>query len=184
MPFDVIKTRMQSLSAKQEYKNLFHCGWRIVKEEGVATLWKGSVPRLARLSVSFALLLSSLALPFSVDEKLIAYSRCRCLAVSCSTSTSRLLPSSRPATRAPEVVLGAESGRAEANPSEGRIGPGTLTLLHHRTRPAAVNFPHSTSSGALARPDPCNLRRPSGTLSSSTCPCPISNIEECCCSPC
>lgn len=61
MPFDVIKTRMQSLAAKTEYKNLFHCGWRIVKEEGVATLWKGTVPRLARLSVSLSLLRSPFA---------------------------------------------------------------------------------------------------------------------------
>lgn len=52
MPLDVIKTRMQSIHAKQEYRNLVHCGWRIFKEEGALTLWKGAVPRLARLSVS------------------------------------------------------------------------------------------------------------------------------------
>lgn len=38
MPFDVIKTRMQSLEAKREYKNLVHCGWRIFKEEGESRL--------------------------------------------------------------------------------------------------------------------------------------------------
>jgi hypothetical protein len=65
MPFDVIKTRMQSLTAKQEYKNLFHCGWRIVKEEGIPTLWKGSVPRLARLSVSLPSLLALARRPAS-----------------------------------------------------------------------------------------------------------------------
>lgn len=60
MPLDVIKTRMQSIHAKQEYRNLVHCGWRIFKEEGALTLWKGAVPRLARLSVR-----RPLSFPFS-----------------------------------------------------------------------------------------------------------------------
>ena len=35
MPFDTIKTRMQTLEAKQQYRNSFHAGYRIFTEEGV-----------------------------------------------------------------------------------------------------------------------------------------------------
>ncbi|KAJ1832854.1 hypothetical protein LPJ63_003205 [Coemansia sp. RSA 2711] len=55
MPFDVVKTRMQSLSAKQEYRNSLHCGWRVASGEGVAALWKGATPRLSRLMFSGAI---------------------------------------------------------------------------------------------------------------------------------
>lgn len=48
----VVKTRMQSIHAKQEYRNAFHCAFRIFKEEGVFKFWKGTVPRLGRLVVS------------------------------------------------------------------------------------------------------------------------------------
>ena len=48
----VIKTRMQSLSAPREYKNSFHCGYRILTEEGLFRFWTGTTPRLARLVVS------------------------------------------------------------------------------------------------------------------------------------
>lgn len=43
---------MQSIHAKQEYRNAFHCAFRIFKEEGVLKFWKGTVPRLGRLVVS------------------------------------------------------------------------------------------------------------------------------------
>lgn len=48
----VVKTRMQSLRAKQEYRNALHCAYRIATEEGVLRFWKGTVPRLGRLIVS------------------------------------------------------------------------------------------------------------------------------------
>jgi solute carrier family 25 citrate transporter 1 len=48
----VVKTRMQSLSAKKQYRNAFHCAYRILTEEGVLKFWKGTVPRLGRLIVS------------------------------------------------------------------------------------------------------------------------------------
>ncbi len=51
-PCSVIKTRMQSLQARIQYKNSFHCAYRIFTEEGVARFWKGTTPRLARLIVS------------------------------------------------------------------------------------------------------------------------------------
>jgi hypothetical protein len=48
----VIKTRMQSLEARTQYRNSAHCAYRIFTEEGVKRFWKGTTPRLARLSVS------------------------------------------------------------------------------------------------------------------------------------
>lgn len=50
----VIKTRMQSLEAKKEYRNALHCAYRIATEEGILKFWKGTVPRLGRLVVSCA----------------------------------------------------------------------------------------------------------------------------------
>jgi hypothetical protein len=52
MPLDTVKTRMQSIEAKAEYKNSFHCAARVVREEGFLTLWSGAVPRLGRLILS------------------------------------------------------------------------------------------------------------------------------------
>ncbi|TNY24048.1 DUF89 domain-containing protein [Rhodotorula diobovata] len=52
MPLDVIKTRMQSLEARTQYRNAFHCAARIFAEEGVVRFWRGATPRLARLVLS------------------------------------------------------------------------------------------------------------------------------------
>ena len=52
MPLDTVKTRMQSIEAKTEYKNSFNCAARVVREEGFLTLWSGAVPRLGRLILS------------------------------------------------------------------------------------------------------------------------------------
>lgn len=51
-PIDTVKTRMQSLEAKKLYKNSMQCGWSILKNEGVLTLWSGATPRLGRLVLS------------------------------------------------------------------------------------------------------------------------------------
>ena len=51
-PLDVIKTRMQSIEAKKDYKNSFVCAARIFRDEGVFTFWSGALPRLARLILS------------------------------------------------------------------------------------------------------------------------------------
>jgi hypothetical protein len=47
----VIKTRMQSLEARAQYRNSFHCAYRIFTEEGILRFWTGTTPRLARLVV-------------------------------------------------------------------------------------------------------------------------------------
>lgn len=47
----VIKTRMQSLEARSQYRNSLHCAYRIFTEEGVLRFWTGTTPRLARLVV-------------------------------------------------------------------------------------------------------------------------------------
>ena len=52
MPLDTIKTRMQSLEARQNYKNSFTCAASIFKTEGILTFWSGALPRLGRLSLS------------------------------------------------------------------------------------------------------------------------------------
>ncbi|KAI9319909.1 mitochondrial carrier domain-containing protein [Dichotomocladium elegans] len=52
MPLDVVKTRMQGLDAKDLYKNSVDCLVKVVRENGILSLWKGSTPRLARLIFS------------------------------------------------------------------------------------------------------------------------------------
>ena len=47
-PFDVVKTKMQGTQASQ-YKNTWDCLSTIVRTEGVAALYAGVVPRLARV---------------------------------------------------------------------------------------------------------------------------------------
>jgi solute carrier family 25 citrate transporter 1 len=42
---------MQSLQARQQYRNSFHCAYRIFTEEGLLRFWSGTTPRLARLVV-------------------------------------------------------------------------------------------------------------------------------------
>ena len=52
MPLDTVKTRMQSIEARQVYKNTLNCAVRIFKEEGFWAFWSGAIPRLVRLSMS------------------------------------------------------------------------------------------------------------------------------------
>ncbi|KAH9988868.1 mitochondrial tricarboxylate transporter [Russula vinacea] len=60
----VIKTRMQSLDARAQYRNSFHCAYRIFTEEGVLRFWTGTTPRLARLVMSGGIV-------FTIYEKII-----------------------------------------------------------------------------------------------------------------
>ncbi|KAL8286618.1 hypothetical protein RQP46_004146 [Phenoliferia psychrophenolica] len=64
MPLDNVKTRMQSLAARTEYRNSFHCAYRIATEEGALAFWRGATPRLARLILSGGIV-------FVVYEKVI-----------------------------------------------------------------------------------------------------------------
>lgn len=64
MPFDNIKTRMQSTGAETRYKHSLDCLQKIVREEGVKRLWGGTTPRLARLMLSGGIV-------FAVYDKII-----------------------------------------------------------------------------------------------------------------
>lgn len=63
-PLDVLKTRMQSLSAS-EYRNSFDCVQKIYKQEGIFAFWRGATPRLGRLILSGGIV-------FTVYEKVIS----------------------------------------------------------------------------------------------------------------
>ncbi|XP_028313135.1 tricarboxylate transport protein, mitochondrial [Gouania willdenowi] len=53
-PLDVIKTRMQGLEA-HKYKNTLDCAMRILRYEGLAAFYKGTVPRLGRVCLDVAI---------------------------------------------------------------------------------------------------------------------------------
>lgn len=55
-PADVIKTRLQMKNSP--YRGIVDCGQRIVREEGVPALWKGSVPRMMIITPLFAITLT------------------------------------------------------------------------------------------------------------------------------
>lgn len=51
MPFDNIKTQLQSLQGSRVYSGSWDCARKMVLDDGVSRLWKGTTPRLVRLSV-------------------------------------------------------------------------------------------------------------------------------------
>lgn len=51
-PLDTVKTRMQSIEARQVYGTTLRCASLIFKHEGLFTFWSGALPRLARLVMS------------------------------------------------------------------------------------------------------------------------------------
>uniref|UniRef100_A0A673JKW5 Tricarboxylate transport protein, mitochondrial n=1 Tax=Sinocyclocheilus rhinocerous TaxID=307959 RepID=A0A673JKW5_9TELE len=53
-PLDVIKTRMQGLEA-HKYKNTVDCATKIMRQEGPAAFYKGTVPRLGRVCLDVAI---------------------------------------------------------------------------------------------------------------------------------
>ncbi|KAG7529571.1 hypothetical protein FFLO_05543 [Filobasidium floriforme] len=71
MPLDVIKTRMQSLEARTQYRNSAHCAYRIFTEEGIRRFWKGTTPRLARLSMSGGLVFTVYEAIYPMLDKLV-----------------------------------------------------------------------------------------------------------------
>jgi len=52
MPFDNVKTKMQALEGRAMYKSTWHCFTSILQQSGASAFWKGTTPRLVRLSVS------------------------------------------------------------------------------------------------------------------------------------
>lgn len=51
MPFDSIKTRLQAIDGHQRYRGSFDCLRSVVTQEGILALWRGTTPRLIRMSV-------------------------------------------------------------------------------------------------------------------------------------
>ncbi|KAG9943813.1 hypothetical protein KCU85_g8435, partial [Aureobasidium melanogenum] len=64
MPFDTLKTRLQSLGGGQQSRGTLQTLQLIFRNEGLLVLWKGTTPRLIRLTVSGAI-------SFSVYEQTI-----------------------------------------------------------------------------------------------------------------
>ncbi|KAI7864041.1 mitochondrial carrier domain-containing protein [Spinellus fusiger] len=64
MPLDVVKTKMQGLDAHM-YKHSVECLVKVVQQNGVLSLWKGTTPRLTRLIFSGGIV-------FTVYEKIYA----------------------------------------------------------------------------------------------------------------
>jgi solute carrier family 25 citrate transporter 1 len=56
-PIDVIKTRMQGLQAAK-YRGSLHCAQEIWKEAGIAGFYKGTVPRLGRVCLDVAIVMT------------------------------------------------------------------------------------------------------------------------------
>lgn len=51
-PLDTVKTRMQSIEARSQYRTTLGCAARMYREEGVRIFWSGALPRLVRLVLS------------------------------------------------------------------------------------------------------------------------------------
>jgi solute carrier family 25 citrate transporter 1 len=49
MPFDNVKTRIQSIGG--DYKGMIDCAVKTLRSEGVGAFWRGTTPRLVRLTV-------------------------------------------------------------------------------------------------------------------------------------
>ncbi|KAI5966934.1 CTP1 [Candida pseudojiufengensis] len=64
MPIDTVKTRMQALGSKDQYKSTLDCFIKIFKQEGLLTFWKGATPRLGRLVLSGGIV-------FTIYEKML-----------------------------------------------------------------------------------------------------------------
>lgn len=48
LPFDTVKLRLQTQTAIDlQYKGVFDCFKKIIKQEGVLALWKGVIPALS-----------------------------------------------------------------------------------------------------------------------------------------
>ncbi|KAH0009637.1 citrate transport protein, partial [Aureobasidium melanogenum] len=70
MPFDNIKTRMQSIGNK--YTRMTSCAIHMVKTEGVRVFWKAATPRLVRLTLSSSITFMVYDFAVGVMNKLTA----------------------------------------------------------------------------------------------------------------
>lgn len=52
MPIDTVKTRMQGVDAKKNYRNIGDCFVQVFQREGIRAFWRGSSARLGRLILS------------------------------------------------------------------------------------------------------------------------------------
>nr|QKK35436.1 mitochondrial Ctp1 [Starmerella bombicola] len=64
MPIDTVKTRMQSVDASTKYTGMIDCFGKVVKNDGVKALWRGSTARLGRLVMSGGIV-------FTIYEKIM-----------------------------------------------------------------------------------------------------------------
>merc|ERR1719215_1056467 len=55
MPQDTIKSRMQGEEAKKLYKGTMDCAMKLIKQDGIATFYAGTTPRLIRVSLDVAI---------------------------------------------------------------------------------------------------------------------------------
>ncbi|KAK9449273.1 mitochondrial carrier domain-containing protein [Limtongia smithiae] len=76
MPIDVVKTRMETLSGRQQAKgSSMYCTYLIFSQEGVTKLFAGLMPRLLRVSIASMLMVSLYESAFkavSVLDRLVA----------------------------------------------------------------------------------------------------------------
>lgn len=59
LPFEVVKTRLQTQGAVKTYDGVVHGFRRIAAEEGVGALWKGAVPALSSSIIENSVLFSA-----------------------------------------------------------------------------------------------------------------------------
>ncbi|KAJ5233777.1 mitochondrial carrier [Penicillium citrinum] len=68
MPFDSIKTKLQAVDGSERYRGSLDCFRSMITQEGITSLWRGTTPRLIRLSVSGAL-------SFSIYEAVLQWTK-------------------------------------------------------------------------------------------------------------
>lgn len=69
-PFDMTKTRMQGMAAAQ-YKNVFDCFAKVIRNEGVLALWQGVGTRLLRVVPGQGIVFMSFEKISQLVEKLV-----------------------------------------------------------------------------------------------------------------
>lgn len=70
-PVDVIKSRLQSIGARERYRSTWHCVQETWAEGGVKAYYKGTTPRLARVVLNVALTFTIFDQMMKVFDKLL-----------------------------------------------------------------------------------------------------------------